>query len=234
MVGIVNLSLGTQLPVHNLSVGATATSSSSSITIPVAARVDDIAILFDRAAAVGAGIIAPAAVTPSGWTQAITSNIDQSTGSIRTTILYKLLVSGDPGTTITGMAALGSGTTSKIMAIYRPLNKASVLRYIPTAFNFGTIVNGTAVTNQTINATTLQNNNLALVLANYTTLSTAITSRGSTGPYTMTEVASTSTSHYMKYYVAPYSTNFSNNETISILCPVSSRIIMQSGILTIK
>jgi hypothetical protein len=51
----------------------------------------------------------------------------------------------------------------------------------------------------------------------------------------MTEVAgATANTHYLKYYTADYGTNFTNNETISITTAAATRIVLLSGILTIK
>lgn len=236
MVGIVNLSLGSQLPVHSLSVVANTTSLTTTIAIPASAAVNDIAILCDRAVGTTS---TPNAVTPAGWTQILTGAATSSfSGGVRSSITYKQLVSGDPGSTITGMATSGSVTVSKIMLIVRPLYKRSVIQFLPSAFNNTTTINNvtaTTVADQTIDAATLRNNNLALVLSCYAILAGSVTNRGSTGPYTMTEVAgSGANTHYMKYYIANYGTDFSNSETISITASASTRIVLQSGILTIK
>ena len=236
MVGIVNLSLGSQLPAHSLSVVANTTSLATTIAIPASAAVNDIAILCDRSSG---STSLPNLVNPTGWTQIISGSATSSfSGGVRSSIFYKQLVSGDPGSTITGMPAGGGGTVSKIMLIVRPLYKRSVIQFLPTTFNNTTTAfNSTATTvaNQTIDATTLRNNNLALVLSCYAIFAGSVTNRGATGPYTMTEVAGGgANTHYMKYYIANYGTDFSNNETISITTSAATRIVLQSGILTIK
>lgn len=236
MVGIVNVSLGTQLPVHSLSLVVNATSTATTITIPASALPDDFAILCDRSSSTS-GI--PNPVTPTGWNSiaggAATSNFS---GGVRSSITYKQLVSGDPGSTITGMPAGSGGTVSKIMLIVRPLYKRSVIQFSPGGFSLTTTAfnsTATTVTNNTIGSTTLNLNNAALAIALYATQASSITNRGSTGPYTMTEVAgATANTHYLKYYTANYGTNFSNNETISITTAAATRIVLLSGIITIK
>jgi hypothetical protein len=83
---------------------ASATSTASTITIPAAAATGDYAILFDTSTTVTNTI-------PSGWT----SINGVTTAGIRTNISFKRLVSGDPNTSVTGMA----GTTRKVMLIVK-------------------------------------------------------------------------------------------------------------------
>jgi hypothetical protein len=90
--------------VSTVTIQATATSTASTITIPATAAVGDVAILFDTSTTT-------TNVVPSGWT----SINGTTTTGIRTNVTYKILVSGDPGNSITGMA----GTTRKVMLVYR-------------------------------------------------------------------------------------------------------------------
>ena len=83
---------------------AVATAATTTIVIPATAEVGDIAVLFDTSTTT-------TDVTPSGWT---TINNATTTG-IRTNISYKVLTSGEPGSTITGMA----GNARKILQVYR-------------------------------------------------------------------------------------------------------------------
>lgn len=93
--------------VTNVYLNGQATSTSSTITIPNSAKVNDIAILYDTSTTV-------TDVTPSGWT----SINKATTTGIRTNISYKRLTASDLGTTITGMA----GTTRKILLLWTPNN----------------------------------------------------------------------------------------------------------------
>jgi len=89
---------------------ATATSTASTITIPATAQAGDVAILFDNSTTVTDTI-------PTNWD----SIAKVTTTGIRQNVSYKILASGEPGTTITGMA----GTTRKVMLVYRPNVAAS-------------------------------------------------------------------------------------------------------------
>jgi hypothetical protein len=89
---------------NTITIATTATSTLSTITIPATAAVNDIAILFDTSTTITNTV-------PSGWT-----NISQSSMTgIRTNISYKRIVSGNPGSSVTGMA----GSTRKVMLIIR-------------------------------------------------------------------------------------------------------------------
>ena len=82
-----------------------ANSTGTTITIPSDALVGDIAILSDSSTTTTLTV-------PSGWTQISTV----TTTGIRTTVSYRVLTSGNPGSSVTGMA----GVTRKVMKILRP------------------------------------------------------------------------------------------------------------------
>jgi hypothetical protein len=93
------------------------TSSSGTITIPVTSRVGDFAILFD--VIYSSGISISGEVVPSGWnsiSRVSTANIF-GPSAIRSIVSYKVLTSGNPGSTITGMS---DDATRKILLIFRP------------------------------------------------------------------------------------------------------------------
>lgn len=96
-----NITAGTLEAVQTV---ASSTSTSSTIAIPSSAMIDDYAILFDFSTSTTLTV-------PSGFTQITTS----TTTGIRSTVSYRKLTTGQPGTTITGMA----GTTSKVLLIVR-------------------------------------------------------------------------------------------------------------------
>lgn len=98
-----------------LSFNTSASSSSSSITIPAGANVGDIAVLFDYAVAFTTTI--PTTVVPSGWTSVSNLSAGWSTGT-RSIVSYKKLLSGDPGSSITGMS--GTSSTNKQMIVLSP------------------------------------------------------------------------------------------------------------------
>ena len=138
---------------------ASATSTASTITIPAAAATGDYAILFDTSTTVTNTI-------PSGWT----SINGVTTTGIRTNISYKRLVSGDPNTSVTGMA----GTTRKVMLIIKG-NSDLLSNTLSTPGSQAT----TAVpTNQTISTSNV--NTPAVFFAAYASTG-AITTRGWSG-----------------------------------------------------
>lgn len=108
------------------------TSGGASITIPATAQEGDIAIIFDYAVnASTSGISVPSSVTPSGFTNF--ANVSSSYevnpsfniyNNIRAMVSHKLLVSGDAGTSVTGMN--GSGD-SKVMIVFRPVTIPSTV-----------------------------------------------------------------------------------------------------------
>ena len=104
-------------PLFTVTYVDTSQSNASTITIPSTAQVGDLAVLYDFA--VTTGTVAPTSVTPSGWTLVGVSNVGlTTTPAMRGSIYWKFLVSGDPGSTITGMS--GGTTNDKIMTIHRP------------------------------------------------------------------------------------------------------------------
>jgi len=84
--------------------------NTSSVTIPATSRAGDVAVLFDE----GRGASAPSLVTPSGWTNLVNT----TAGSARMAVFYKILASGEPNTSITGMD--GSFGESKLLLVFRP------------------------------------------------------------------------------------------------------------------
>ena len=88
---------------------ATAASDSSTITIPASAAAGDLAVLLDACDN-------PSAITdgvPAGWTLLKALTV---TTSVRCNSSYKILASGDPGATITGMTAL---IRNKLLFVFR-------------------------------------------------------------------------------------------------------------------
>lgn len=101
---------------------ASATSDLATITIPSSAAANDLAVLIQKG---GSAAGAPSDVTPSGWSSindgATTLNTTVG-GSTRTSWKAKKLSSGDPGTSVTGMDAVGgsSNRDDKILLVFRP------------------------------------------------------------------------------------------------------------------
>ena len=98
------------------------TGSSSTIVVPATAQAGDVGLLFQRAADSGTG-----SVTPSGWTT-ITDGVGGAQ-STRCMVSFKILTSGDPGATLTGM---NSGFNTKAIAIFRPNSSISGYELGPT------------------------------------------------------------------------------------------------------
>lgn len=80
--------------------------SAGTVTIPVTAQAGDLAVIFDS--------IVGSPALPSGWTQ-----VYQENATFDTTISYKLIQAGEPGTSVTGQNS--SLTYSiKTMLVFRP------------------------------------------------------------------------------------------------------------------
>ena len=102
-----------------LSYVTSATASAASITIPATAQVGDIVILADRDSNNTTANTYPATI-PTGFTQAISANaISLATYFYRVLISYKVLVSGDPGASITGMPNTYNWAR-KVLLVFRP------------------------------------------------------------------------------------------------------------------
>jgi hypothetical protein len=107
-------------------------SFTSTITVPTA-NIGDVAVLWDYSTTTTLTV-------PSGWTQIITA----TTTGIRLTVSYKRLVSGDSGSTITGMA----GTTRKGIALFR----GNVIPTTITPTTFGSQATTVSPSSQTMTA----------------------------------------------------------------------------------
>lgn len=183
--------------IKNFTFVASATSTTSTISIPASSSVGDFAVLFDSST--NSSFTPTSTVVPSGWSSI--SNVSETNSiipfiytSIRSIVSYKSLVSGNPGSSITGM----NGTTDrKIIMVFRPnfsVQNTSILS-----------VNGAANSNpQTITIT--QSQPPILAFAHWASSGT-ISSRGVSG-ITMNEVSNT-TGQYASYKI------FNTNETTS-------------------
>jgi hypothetical protein len=174
-------------------------STTSTITIPATAAIGDIAIIFDYGYITST--TAPTAVTPTNWTS-IASVSNTTSPSQRLNVSYKTLVSGDPGSSITGV-----NTTSmrKIILIYRPTLTPNTIT--PT-LNFSTST-ASAVSNQFL---TLNTAKTVLSFAAYCTSGASISTRPSSRSATQ-EIAN-STNMYVKTFEDQTGTNTTN--TISL------------------
>lgn len=99
-----------------------ATTISQTLVIPASAQIGDIAVYVNRSTYVVTTPI-PTTVIPSGWTSV--SNLAGAT-YIRSIIAYKILVSGDPGASITIM---DSTYDAAVLFIFRPTTAISSLSY---------------------------------------------------------------------------------------------------------
>lgn len=183
--------------IKNFTFVASATSTTNTISIPASSNVGDFAVLFDSS--INSSFTPPSTVVPSGWSSI--SNVSGTNSiipfiytSIRSIVSYKSLVSGNPGSSITGMNAT---TDRKIIMVFRPnfsVQNTSILS-----------VNGAANSNsQTITIT--QSQPPILAFAHWASSGT-ISSRGVSG-ITMNEVSNT-TGQYAGYKI------FNTNETTS-------------------
>lgn len=124
-------------------IDSASTTDSNTITIPSSALAGDVAVLFDSA------VEAPA--TPTGWTS-ITSTSD----TFDLSVSYKILASGDPGSTVTGIVETATSYTLKQMLVFRfptsissvsisSLNNSGMITGIPSAQTINTVSAGTPV-----------------------------------------------------------------------------------------
>lgn len=100
------------------------TSIFDTIVIPANSQVGDIALLGDF---VGNLFVTVTRLSPSGWTQLASNGSLSRTGL---TVSYKILTSGQPGSTITGQNGF---INSKVMLIFR-LNSGSITS-VATPYN---------------------------------------------------------------------------------------------------
>jgi hypothetical protein len=87
--------------------------NSSTITIPAAAQVGDLCVLYDVTA------VNDANVTPAGWTSIISDN-----NTFENNFSYRVLTSGEPGSSVTGQN--GGQYSVKIMMVFRPSKLVTV------------------------------------------------------------------------------------------------------------
>jgi hypothetical protein len=169
-----------------LSVRSITNSSGATISIPATAQIGDVAVLLDFSTS---NTTAASAVTPSGWTQLRTDTVNAAT-AVRASTCYKILVSGDPGATVTGMT--GGTSTRKMLLIIRNTRKI-------TSVTVGSS-NGAASENdpsaQTISVSSVSP---SLVLIAHYASSSAVNPR--TTSSTMTEVVGSSTNQYCLYSI---------------------------------
>jgi len=107
------------VPLSYTFVDSSTSADSATITIPVTAQAGDIAILFDSTAT-------GETATPSGW-----ASIYQQNATFETSVSYKILQSGEPGTSITGQT--NTTYSVKTMLVFRP--SASITTVTPSSVN---------------------------------------------------------------------------------------------------
>lgn len=133
----------------SLSYVTSANTTSSSITIPATAQAGDIAVLVE-VAFVSTTASWGTLTNPSGFTQFTQSSNSTSSvnGSAKCVVSYKVLASGDPGSSVSG-GTVTNATYNQVMMIYRPnlainsvLNSASVETILSTAPSGTLILSG--------------------------------------------------------------------------------------------
>lgn len=100
-----------------LSFLSSATSTSSTITIPATAAIGDLAVLYDLTYTFDTQVY-PTIVTPTGWTQVNVAQDYDTTNMyyFSSNLSMKILTSGDSGSAITGMTAYSD---IKLMQVFR-------------------------------------------------------------------------------------------------------------------
>lgn len=120
---------------------ASATSTGASITIPAGAAVGDLAVLFDYGTDATPAV--PSAVTPTNWTNHINT---AGVTTARAMMSSRILIAGEPGSSITGMDAVTSD--NKVMLVFR----GSSVFTAPGASDLASVVQNTNPASQTANA----------------------------------------------------------------------------------
>lgn len=175
----------------------------STIEIPSTSQEGDVAFLFEWSWADTGVLSIPTNIATTGWT--VVSNTTQAivAPGARSKILYKVLTSTDPGTTITGISTVN---TRKTMLVFRPnYTVTSITLSTPT-----TTVTSTDPASQTISMTA---STPSAVGFSHMGSDGAVTTRTITGDI-MTEISNT-TNQYVQY-VIDNTVSPINNITIDI------------------
>jgi len=159
--------------------------NSTSKSIPAGASIGDLCVIFDH----GFGSSLPADVTPTDFTQLVTASGALSDGNdMRSKISAKVLVSGDPGSTVTG---INGGTNDRyITMIFSPSAPISGFEINSPNEQFTT---GNP-TSQTIAAS--GETNLGILMLGDMYAGTAISPRTASGMEEQLGGATTQYSHY--------------------------------------
>ena len=131
----------TEIPLEFIDSGSAV--DSSTIIIPSSAQAGDVAVLFDSA------VESPS--TPTGWT-----SITSTSAVFDLSVSYKILASGDAGSSVTGINDGGTSYNLKQMLVFRfpttpssvtisSLTNSGMITGIPTAQTINTVSAGTPV-----------------------------------------------------------------------------------------
>lgn len=167
---------------------ASATSGSSTITIPASAQVGDLAILCDFT--ISASSIGSA--TPSGWNVIIDDGGAASGWYTRAHMVYRIIQTGDPGSSVSGLSA--EYNEEKIMLVFRANSKIN-------SVHFGSVNNERTGNNPSPQTVTTTGVETPLVVLGFY----GCGSSGSISPRTFTPAAdgeiSSSGQGYVKYKI---------------------------------
>jgi len=171
----------------NLTFVSNTTTTTAGVAIPSDFAEGDVAVLFQYAR--GSGSYGGG--TPTGWTLVANNRTTTGTGGTWGHISYKIMASGDPGTSATG-GITGGQEQAKIMIGFRP--NAPV-----TTVSISSLNTHAAATDAATQTVTDPGTKPFIAFAHYLN-SAGVTNRTSNA--TMTEVASAAaaaTEHYMRY-----------------------------------
>ena len=117
---------GTKLAPSSFTYVGAGTSTAVTVTIPATAAVGDLAILYDNVQNSSSTI--PTSVTPAGWTAVRSDTVYDSSFpiSFRCNVSIKILTSGEPGSTVTGMNAQYNDKQILVFRHNRTINNATV------------------------------------------------------------------------------------------------------------
>lgn len=105
---------GGNVEATNITFVDSAVSNAPTITIPGSSQAGDLAVLIDFTINITSSNVTD--VVPTGWTGLVTAADNSGSTRNRTRASYKVLVAGDPGSSVTGM---NDSTENKVMLVFR-------------------------------------------------------------------------------------------------------------------
>jgi hypothetical protein len=208
----------------------------ASITIPSTSQIGDLAVLIQTS--INSGSTAPAGVTPTNWTNIVNTGANSSSqGTTRCLIDYKILVSGDPNSSVTGTNH--NSSNHKTMLIFRLTGKTISSVITDVGINYSTQTQNVDPPAQTISVTGKEIP--ILMLANLYSRSTAsgysfVLSSSSSPSFSTVGETGTRTDGALEYGYTVYNSSASDiiidlPQTLNVSGP---RIVLQGVTLEVS